>query len=70
MMHLRKKSKDLECAGDRCDEGRLKKSERKLWDEQCRRNVYSASKSFTSTAVGIAVKRRSVIPDEKTGGLF
>ena len=29
---------------------------KKLWDEQCRRNVYSASKSFTSTAVGIAVK--------------
>lgn len=27
-----------------------------LWDEECRRNVYSASKSFTSCAVGIAVR--------------
>ena len=27
-----------------------------LWDEECRRNIYSASKSFTSAAVGIAVK--------------
>lgn len=25
-----------------------------LWDDECRRNVYSASKSFTSCAVGIA----------------
>lgn len=30
---------------------------RKLWDDACRRNVYSASKSFTSMAVGIAQKR-------------
>ena len=29
---------------------------RKLWDDACRRNVYSASKSFTSMAVGIAQK--------------
>ena len=28
---------------------------KKLWDEQCRRNVYSASKSFTSTDLGISV---------------
>lgn len=27
-----------------------------LWDDECRRNVYSASKSFTSCAVGFAVK--------------
>ncbi|MCD7832840.1 MAG: beta-lactamase family protein [Lachnospiraceae bacterium] len=27
-----------------------------LWDDECRRNVYSASKSFTSCAVGMAVK--------------
>ena len=38
---------------------------KKLWDEQCRRNVYSASKSFTSTAVGIAVKEGLLSLDEK-----
>ena len=27
-----------------------------LWDEECRRNIYSASKSFTSCAAGFAVK--------------
>ena len=27
-----------------------------LWDEECRRNVYSASKSFTSCAVGFALQ--------------
>ena len=37
---------------------------KKLWDEQCRRNVYSASKSFTSTAVGIAVKEGLLSLDE------
>ena len=42
---------------------------KKLWDEQCRRNVYSASKSFTSTAVGIAVKE-GLLSWMKTGGLF
>ena len=26
------------------------------WDDDCRRNVYSAAKSFTSAAVGIAVR--------------
>lgn len=29
---------------------------RHLWEGACRRNVYSASKSFTSAAVGIAVR--------------
>ena len=28
----------------------------KTWDEECRRNVYSASKSVTSCAVGFAVQ--------------
>ena len=26
------------------------------WDDDCRRNIYSASKSFTSAAVGIAIR--------------
>ena len=34
---------------------------RKLWDDACRRNVYSASKSFTSMAVGIAQKEGIII---------
>ena len=29
---------------------------KQVWDEECRRNVYSASKSFTSCAVGMAMK--------------
>lgn len=29
---------------------------RHLWEGSCRRNIYSASKSFTSAAVGIAVR--------------
>ena len=28
----------------------------KYWEDDCRRNIYSASKSFTSAAVGIAVR--------------
>lgn len=28
----------------------------KCWDDECRRNIYSASKSFTSCAVGIAAR--------------
>ena len=36
-----------------------------LWDDECRRNVYSASKSFTSAAVGIAVREGLVSLDEK-----
>lgn len=36
-----------------------------LWDDECRRNVYSASKSFTSAAVGIAVREGLLSLDEK-----
>lgn len=43
---------------------------KKLWDEQCRRNVYSASKSFTSTAVGIVVKEGLLSLDEKLVDCF
>ncbi len=41
-----------------------------LWDEECRRNIYSASKSFTSAAVGIAVKEGLLSPDEKLTDAF
>lgn len=27
------------------------------WDEDCRRNIYSASKSFTSCAVGLQFRK-------------
>ena len=40
---------------------------KKLWDEQCRRNVYSASKSFTSTAVGIAGQGKYKCSHQKHG---
>ena len=36
-----------------------------LWDEECRRNVYSASKSFTSAAVGIAVREGLLSLEER-----
>lgn len=35
------------------------------WDEDCRRNIYSASKSFTSCAVGFAVQEGLIRLDEK-----
>lgn len=35
---------------------------KKLWDEQCRRNVYSASKKFHFHSCGNRSKRRSAIP--------
>ncbi len=38
---------------------------RTLWDDSCRRNIYSASKSFTSMAVGIAQKEGLLSLDEK-----
>lgn len=37
---------------------------RQLWDEECRRNIYSASKSYTSCAVGIAIKEGLLSLDE------
>ena len=41
-----------------------------LWDEECRRNVYSASKSFTSAAVGLAIKEGLLSLDEKLTDAF
>ena len=40
------------------------------WDEECRRNIYSASKSFTSCAVGMAVKEGLLSLDEKLTDVF
>lgn len=42
----------------------------KLWDEECRRNIYSASKSFTSCAVGLAVQEGLLSIDEKLVDVF
>ncbi|MCD8021059.1 MAG: beta-lactamase family protein [Clostridiales bacterium] len=42
----------------------------KLWDEECRRNVYSATKSFTSCAVGFAVQEGLLSLDEKLVDVF
>lgn len=41
-----------------------------LWDEECRRNIYSASKSVTSAAVGIAVREGLLSLDEKLSDVF
>lgn len=43
---------------------------RHLWDEECRRNVYSASKSYTSCAVGIAIKEGLLSLDERLTDCF
>ena len=40
------------------------------WDEDCRRNIYSASKSFTSAAVGIAAREGLLSIDEKLVDAF
>lgn len=40
------------------------------WDEDCRRNIYSASKSFTSCAVGFAVQEGLISLDEKLVDVF
>ena len=43
---------------------------RHLWEGACRRNVYSASKSFTSAAVGIAQREGLLSLDEKIEDAF
>ena len=43
---------------------------RYLWEGACRRNIYSASKSFTSAAVGIAQKEGLLSIDEKLVDAF
>lgn len=40
------------------------------WDEDCRRNIYSASKSFTAIAVGIAQQEGLLSIDERLTDAF
>ena len=42
----------------------------KTWDEECRRNIYSASKSVTSCAVGFAVQEGLVSLSERLVDAF
>ncbi len=42
----------------------------KTWDEECRRNVYSASKSVTSCAVGFAVQEGLLSLEERLVNAF
>ena len=42
----------------------------KTWDEECRRNVYSASKSVTSCAVGFAVQEELLSLEERLMDAF
>lgn len=41
-----------------------------LWDDECRRNIYSATKSFTSCAVGFALQEGLLSLDEKLTDAF
>lgn len=43
---------------------------RHTWEGACRRNIYSATKSFTSAAVGIAVREGLLSLDEKLTDAF
>ncbi len=43
---------------------------KKDWDGECRRNLYSASKSYTSTAVGFAVQEGLLSLEEKLVDAF
>ena len=43
---------------------------RHTWEGACRRNVYSASKSFTSAAVGIAIKEGLLTLEERLVDAF
>lgn len=43
---------------------------KRLWDEECRRNIYSASKSFTSCAVGFALQEGLLSLEEKLTDAF
>ena len=43
---------------------------RHTWEGACRRNIYSATTSFTSAAVGIAVREGLLSLDEKLTDAF
>ena len=43
---------------------------RHTWEGACRRNIYSASKSFTSAAVGIAIKEGLLSLEERLVDAF
>ena len=43
---------------------------RRMWDSECRRNIYSASKTYTALAVGIAIREGLLSLDEKLVDAF
>ncbi len=43
---------------------------KQVWDDECRRNVYSASKSFTACAVGMAIGEGLLFLEEKLVDAF
>lgn len=43
---------------------------RRMWDGVCRRNIYSASKTYTALAVGIAIREGLVSLEEKLVDAF
>lgn len=42
----------------------------RMWDDDCRRNIYSASKCFTACAVGFAIEEGLLSLDEKLTDVF
>ena len=42
----------------------------RFWDDACRRNIYSASKTYTALAVGIAIREGLLSLDEKLTDAF
>lgn len=67
--HFSEGAQRLGVLGIKVTQGGVLTAER-LWDEECRRNIYSASKSFTSCAVGFAVKEGLLSLEEKLTDAF
>lgn len=67
--HFENKAEELRVLGMKISIGQDTVYER-YWDEDCRRNIYSASKSFTSCAVGFAVQEGLISLEERLTDAF
>ena len=64
-----KKAEPLRCLGVKVSQHGVVTAH-KVWDEECRRNVYSASKSVTSCAVGFAIQEGLLSLEERLVDAF
>ena len=64
-----KKAEPLRCLGVKVSQHGVVIAH-KVWDEECRRNVYSASKSVTSCAVGFAIQEGLLSLEERLVDAF